>query len=256
MKLITILIIIFAAILYSCSLFKDTTDFDADGVPDIVDVEPVFIEESFELEEVAMSPPPDEMQFEPIMFVDESSELVIVEVPNTTITTNSTTQGHVAYKIPKDMTVRTTYQVIVRISKSTLNIFENLNGEVKTTSIPITETMEVKLIDVSPSDRKMFDIIADNSAVQMVEDNEEITQWSWNITPLRSGKTKLKIVISIIRGGSTKETVYIDEVRVKADVTKSVPHFIGDYWQWLFSTLLLPLFYWLYAKRKKKKAKK
>jgi hypothetical protein len=235
---------------------KDTKDSDSDGVPDIVNSEPT---EPLMVEDVEWPPPtssgPDEMWLEEGKIFNEPTDLVIIKVKNNRITSSSTTQGNVVYKIPKDMTVRTTYQVIVRISKSTLNIYENLNGEVKTSSIPITETMEVKLIDVSPSDRKMFDIIADNSAVQLVENGEEVTQWSWNITPIRSGKSKLKVVVSVIRNGITKETVYVDDVSVKADVSKSVPLFIGNYWQWLFSTLLLPIFYWLYAKRKKKKAK-
>jgi len=236
---------------------KDTSDSYSDGVPDIVNSEPT---EPLMVEDVEWPPPkssgPDEMWLEEGKIINESTDLVIIKVKNNRTTSSTTTQGNVVYKIPKDMTVRTTYQVIVRISKSTLNIYENLNGEVKTSSIPITETMEVKLIDVSPSDRKMFDIIADNSAVQLVENGEEVTQWSWNITPIRSGKSKLKVVVSIIKGGTTKETVYVDDVSVKADVTKTVPLFIGNYWQWLFSTLLLPLFYWLYAKRKKKKAEK
>ena len=255
MKLIIILI--FLSILHSCGLIKETNDSYSDEIPDIVNSEPT---EPLIVEDVEWPPPkssgPDEMLLEEGNILNESTDLVIIKVKNNRTTSSSTIQGSVVYKIPKDMTVRTTYQVIVRISKSTLNIYENLNGEVKISSIPITETMEVKLIDVSPSDRKMFDIIADNSSVQLVENGEELTQWSWNITPIRSGKSKLKIVVSIIKGGTTKETVYIDNVSVKADVTKTVPLFIGNYWQWLLSTLLLPLFYWLYAKRKKKKVEK
>ena len=93
--------------------------------------------------------------------------------------------------------------------------------------------MEVNLIDSSPSDNKMFDIVQNNKGVQLVEDNEEYTQWTWDITPVRSGKTKLKIVISIIRDGVANETVYEDTVVVRADVTKTVPFFISQYWKWI-----------------------
>jgi len=178
--------------------------------------------------------------------------LIITEVENrTTSTTNK--GGHVLYKIPNEMTVRSTYQVIVRISKSTVHIYENLDGEISTTTIPTTQTMGVKLIDSSPSDNKMFDVVENNRGVQLVEDNKEYTQWTWDITPIRSGTSKLKIVISIIKNSVVKETVYEDEVVVRADVTKSVPFFIATYWEWFISSLILPFIIWFYNKRKKKK---
>jgi hypothetical protein len=182
----------------------------------------------------------------------KGEELKIIEVSNNKVSTSTTTGGHVAYKIPNDMTVRSTYQVIVRISKSTAHIFENLNGEVKTSSIPITETMEVKVIDPSPSDSKMFDIILDNAPIQLVENNEHVTQWTFNVTPIRVGKSKLKIVISTITNGHTKEVVYEDEVNVKIDITKTIPFFIATYWQWLLTTLVIPVIIWFFKRKKNK----
>ena len=179
-------------------------------------------------------------------------KLRLLKIDNTKVTETSTNTGHVAYKIPSEMSLRNTYQVIVRISKSTVNIYENLNGEVRTSTIPITQTMEVKLIDPSPSDAKMFDMVADNSGVQIVDNNEEVTQWSWNVTPIKTGTSNLKIVISILRDGKTKETVYEDSVRVKMDMGKEIPYFFGKYWQWLISTLIIPFGVWLYKKRKGK----
>jgi hypothetical protein len=190
------------------------------------------------------------------MIVEEGRELlepevlVITEVSNNRVS-SSTTGGHVAYKIPTEMTVRSTYQVIVRISKSRVHIYENLNGDVKTSTIPITETMEVKVIDPSPSDNKMFEIIPDNQPIQLVEDNEDVTQWTFNVTPVRSGTSKLKVVISIIKNGVMKEVVYEDEVTVKTDVTKTVPFFIATYWQWLLTTLIIPFIVWFVKSRKK-----
>ncbi len=161
--------------------------------------------------------------------------------------------GRVVYKIPTEMKVRTTHQVIVRISKSTVHILEDLEGEVKSTIIPVTETMEVKLVDPSPGDDKMFEIVPDNDGIQLVEDNESITEWTWNVTPKRSGETKLKVVISIIRDGIKKEKVYSDEVIVKSDIKKSSWYFIRTYWEWIMSSLVLPFVIWFYTKRKKKK---
>lgn len=181
----------------------------------------------------------------------EEQPTKIIHVNNSTVSTKSTNMGHVAYKIPTEMKVRNTYQVIVRISKSTATIYENMNGEVKTTTIPITETMEVKLIDPSPDDRKMFDVIADNDATQLVENNESVTQWSWNVTPIRSGQAHLKVMIAVITDGNRKETVYQDTVNVDTNLGKQIPFFFGKYWQWMLSTLIIPFGVWFYNRKKK-----
>ena len=181
----------------------------------------------------------------------EEQPTKIIHVNNSTVSTKSTNMGHVAYKIPTEMKVRNTYQVIVRISKSTATIYENMNGEVKTTTIPITETMEVKLIDPSPDDRKMFDVIADNDATQLVENNESVTQWSWNVTPIRSGQAHLKVMIAVITDGNRKETVYQDVVNVDTNLGKQIPFFFGKYWQWMLSTLIIPFGVWFYNRKKK-----
>jgi hypothetical protein len=176
----------------------------------------------------------------------------IIKVNNSMISSKSTNMGHVAYKIPTEMKVRNTYQVIVRISKSTATIYENMNGEVRTSTIPITETMEVKLIDPSPDDRKMFDVIPDNDATQLVENNESVTQWSWNVTPIRTGQAQLKVMIAVITNGNRKETVYQDIVNVDTNLGKQIPFFFGKYWQWMLSTLVIPFGVWFYNRKKKK----
>ena len=229
---------------------KEITDVEKEGLPDVelMDIEPdriiVSDEAAYEYAEMGYE--------EAYMVESASSPLVIREVENNKTTSSTNNGGHVAYKIPNEMTVRSTYQVVVRISKSTAHIYENLNGVVTTTTVPITQTMEVKLIDSSPSDNKMFDIVENNKGVQLVEDNEAYTQWTWDITPIRAGTSKLKIVISIIKNRIAKETVYEDEVVVKTDVTKTVPFFIATYWQWIMSTLIIPFIIW-FVKRKKKK---
>jgi hypothetical protein len=185
-----------------------------------------------------------------------NSELRIINIPNNKVLNTTTNQGYVAYKIPSEMSIRSTYQVMVRISKSSVNIYENLNGEVRTSTIPITQTMEVKVIDPSPADAKFFDIVPDNEAVQLIENGEDITQWTWNVTPIKTGHSNLKIVISIIKDGNKKEIVYEDNVRVKMDMGKQIPFFFGKYWQWLLSTIILPFIIWFYNKRNKEKEKK
>jgi hypothetical protein len=204
---------------------------------------------------------PDRMVFEPyelegsgdIIFLENRNpNIKIIEVENRIVSKQTMNLGRVVYKIPAEMKVRSTHQVVVRISKSSVHIFEELNGEVKTTVIPITETMEVKLIDPSPKDDKVFEIIPDNEGIQFVEDNESITEWTWNVTPKKSGEAKLKVVISIIRDGVKKEKVYSDDIIIKSDVKKSSWYFIRTYWEWLMSSLVLPFVIWFFVKRKKK----
>ena len=222
--------------------YTNNHESDNDGVPDYIDLHPVIIAESKMVYYEDGMIPMNNLKISP-------ESIRIIEVPNNKVSTSTTSGGHIAYKIPNEMSVRSTYQVIVRISKSTVHIYENLNGDVKTSSIPITETMEVKVIDPSPSDNKMFEIIPDNTPIQLVENNEHVTQWTFNVTPIRSGTSKLKVVISTIINGFTKEVVYEDEVKVKIDITKTIPFFIATYWQWLLTTLVIPVIVWFFKRK-------
>ena len=184
--------------------------------------------------------------------VKKSKQLKIKVVENPKIYRKTNAEGKVVYQIPSEMKVRETYQVFVRIGKSSVNIYENLDGDVRETVIPVTQTMEVNLIDPSPKDNKAFDIIPDNDETQLVDSIDAYTQWSWNVTPLKTGSSSLKIVISIIRDGNKKEVVYQDRVEVKVNPMKQFMFWLKNYWQWLFTVLLIPVFKWVYDKYIKK----
>jgi hypothetical protein len=153
------------------------------------------------------------------------------------------------------MKIRSIYNVFVRISKSksTLSIYDDLSGEVKTSVLPVTETMEAKLIDLSPKDNKCFDIQVKNEGVQLVENGDTYTEWSWGVTPIRLINSKLEIVISIIRDGNKKDIVYNDIVEVEKDIKEQILFFLKKYWQVLMTSIAIPLLVWLYKSKKDKK---
>jgi hypothetical protein len=189
----------------------------------------------------------------------EKPPLKIIEVKNTKVIKNNTnlSEGRIVYKIPNIMKIRSTYKVFVRISKSksTLSIYDSLSGEVKTSILPITETMEAKLIDLSPKDNKCFDIQEQNDGVQLVENGDTYTEWSWGVTPIRLVNSKLEIVISVIRDGNKKDIVYEDTVEVERDIREQILFFLKKYWQFLMTSMIIPFVVWFYKNIKEKKEK-
>jgi hypothetical protein len=185
----------------------------------------------------------------------DPKDLKIVQVRNTRVVNNVNNSGRVVYKIPERMRVRSTSRVILRISssKSTVSIYDSLQGEVRTSEIPVTQTMEVKLVDPGPVDQKYFEIVPDNNAEQLIENGETFTEWSWNVTPIRVGSSRLKIVVSIIRDGNKKDTVYEDSVLIEKDLPVQAEYFWQKYWQWLIGTFILPFLLWLWKRKREKK---
>lgn len=197
------------------------------------------------------------MTSDAMSYYHPNNALRVVEIKNTKVInmTSGMSEGRVVYKIPERMKIRDTYKVLVRIakSKSTVSIYDSLKETVRTSIIPVTSTMEAKLIDPSPTDHKSFEIIPDNQAVQIIDDGETYTEWSWNVTPIRVGNSNLKIVISIIRDGNKKDVVYEDSVEVEKDLPNQISFFFFKYWQWLLSTLIVPFGVWLYKKKRGEK---
>ena len=182
-------------------------------------------------------------------------KLKIIEINNGRIVkqTNGYYDGRIVYKIPDIMKVRSTYKVLVRIAKSraTISLYDSLSGDVRTSKIPVTETMEVKLIDVSPKDRKSFDIVELNNAVQLIENGDTYTEWTWGVTPIRVGNSNLKIVVSVIKNDNRKDIVYEDTVMVEKDILVQILFFLEKYWQILLTSIILPLIVYFYKKRNK-----
>jgi len=194
-------------------------------------------------------------------YYPRSETIKIVEVKNTRVIKNTSnlSEGRIVYKIPEKMKVRSTYRVLVRISKSksTVSIYDSLQGTVITSHIPITETMEVKLMDLSPKDNRAFDIEDNNNgSVQIIENGDTYTEWSWGVTPIRSGKSKLEIVISIIRNGNRKDIVYEDIVEVEMDAVTQILFFLKKYWLELMTSIAIPFIVWVYKNRKEKQKTK
>jgi hypothetical protein len=183
----------------------------------------------------------------------------IIEVPNTKVIKQSSdlSEGRLVYKIPNVMRIRSTYKVFVRISKSraTVSIYDSLSGEVMTSKIPITETMEVKLIDLSVKGKKSFEIVDGNNGIQIIESGDTYTEWSWSVTPIRMGNTKLKIIVSVIRNNNKKDIVYEDTVEIERDIKEQLIFFWEEYWKWIISTFISPFIVWWWKNRKKKKSK-
>jgi hypothetical protein len=238
-------------LLVSCSTPNLTKKYESTPIDSCLIVKLDTISNVFAVEKEQTERNPSETKEFNVKSIIKNPKLKIIEIKNPHLKTK-TNNGHVVYHIPPIMSVRDTYQVSLVISKTTLNIYEDFEGIVKTTTIPITETMEVKLIDPSPMDDKTFSIVPDNEAEQLIEDGNEITKWTWNVTPLKSGGANLKIVVSIIKNGHKKETVYQDNIHVKTNPGKTIPIFIGKYWQWFLSTLIIPFGIWLYNRKKEK----
>lgn len=165
---------------------------------------------------------------------------------------NHIKDGTIYYIVPDTMKCYMTYTVKVRITKALIisSMSNDLNEVIKETQIPTTDKMEVKLVDPTGS----FNIISNNNSIQIIdEDSTTYTEWNWDISPKKSGVNKLKIIVSVLRDGSTKETVYEDSILVKSNAPATINIFLSTYWQWIISTLLLPLFIWWYNNRKKKR---
>lgn len=161
--------------------------------------------------------------------------------------------GTLVYQLPDTMIYKKTYIIKIRINRDTLDkaILKNIEKITKTTSIKTTEKMEVLIVD--PSSEKSFEIVKSNDETQHIE-SDDYTEWVYGVTPIKSGKLKINIVISIIKSDGKKQIVYIDTVYVKSNPVRSVNDFLTENWKWLITTIIIPIVGWYYNKKRKKRA--
>jgi hypothetical protein len=173
--------------------------------------------------------------------------------------------GTMAYTVPEGIQVGKTYPVRLRISK-TKNKIELIEGDRNITiydstvksrvvieSIRVESIMSAQLI----SDSDKFQITPLSTELQNIEETG-YTEWEWRIKPLKGGQTYLKLIVKVRVKEDGQEfykdiTVFDKNVDVKSNIGFSLWSFIQKYWQWIVTTIIIPLVIWWWKNRKTEK---
>lgn len=136
------------------------------------------------------------------------------------------------------------------LDKYTLN--KELEGNIEIDTIPLGSQMKIEIIDLSPSEGQNFEIAVIGEKTQII--GTELTPvWEFKITPLKSGEMSIGIkpTIGILKDASNElETFGLrmikKQISTEASFGYRIRKFVGSYWQWLMTVLIIPI--WLYLR--------
>lgn len=160
------------------------------------------------------------------------------------------TPGSALHNIPTEMYVGQPELIEVRITddlQRTLTSDLTGRGQPQTATISVSTYMTVALT----GNEDAFKIKQQHlNSTQIVMGT---TEWSWIITPLKSGThlLQLQVFAKITLGDEQQEknvSVLKREIHVKTTITHTLQMFITSYWQWIATTLAIPLVGWLWNK--------
>lgn len=135
--------------------------------------------------------------------------------------------GHLLYQVPPKMAVRKTHKCLVRIAHLLNQVLEGLtlDESISLEEIPVSEVMEVEILDPCPSGSRAFDILLLSDGEQVV-DEFMATEWVFNVRPLREGQHELVLKISVLitvgEKERTKNIVLTRPITVAAELTGTV----------------------------------
>jgi outer membrane lipopolysaccharide assembly protein LptE/RlpB len=261
------IIIILILILSSCGLkHKNSDDFKEPLMESIVDIyEPISEDYEIFYDEVVLSSSNVSSSID--IKVNQSNDLKRVinnnSTANVTITDDTdpldTTKGIIAYSVPTKMIVGKKYKIKVRITKSRNEKTVLIIGD---RNIPINDVdvdSKIRIEDIRVDRIMSAELISDGSSLLITQlsstlqniDRNGYTEWSWLVTTLNSGDVYLKLVIKIIIEENVKRDIVVfdKKIYIEPDRIWSFKTWFSKYWQWLLSTIIIPILVWLYKRR-------
>lgn len=189
---------------------------------------------------------------------EKETNLKIIDKSKSNV--SDTNSGWISYSVPENMKVAKSYSIKVRVSKKT-------NGQSKAVLIlgdddPINNPEYPSLATIDDikvsgemsaelrGDSDVFTIKSLSTQIQNIDD-VSYTEWEWVVTPKMSGDSPLKLVIKI-KDFKKDIVVFNKTIKVKTNATVVVESFFDKYWQWLFTTVIIPLFVWYWNRKKRK----
>jgi hypothetical protein len=246
-------------------------DSDADGVPDYYDLEPSYEVNPLHIEEyMMMDPSPTHVNRPPKtgsirpsgnvngVYVGDSDEISNINVQKITPDVVDFRTGSMVYDIPLNMEVGKSHTVKLRISrKDNKNITVGFTNDTTVYKIETSGVMEVLLFDPNPEGvNKQFEIVNLTDNEQALEDDGRYNEWTWGVTPIRSGEGKLKLIINIKKQtefGVKKRsiTVFEKDIEISSNSKYFIRKFFYDNWEWFASTIAIPFVIFGWKRRDK-----
>lgn len=167
--------------------------------------------------------------------------------------------GKLAFDFPREMKVGKRYDVTFSITRSLDNevLFKGLDSsKFEIRDIEVSSGMRVLLYDPEPEGSKNFDISTKDEVLFVSSDRN--TKWLWHVKPLKKGTHTIiiKVFATVYdKRGTEREIsqeVFKEKIQVEATPSFTFTKFFKEHWQWLFGTLLIPIFVYFYRKREKK----
>lgn len=158
--------------------------------------------------------------------------------------------GALTYNKPNAMRVGKMQVIEAVVSrKATASIEHDLrkNGSTVNSSVTVSSFMKAHLY----GDPARVNIVAQqDDSVEETFDPGGRMMWQWYVTPTRSGPTDLNLAIDVgVEVPPSPErhfrTVKSVHIPIASNWSYEFPQFVFGNWQWLLSTLLIPLGVWL-----------
>lgn len=116
-------------------------------------------------------------------------------------------------------------------------------------TISVSRITDVKL--TAPS----FEVDAITPSRQVLKD-KDINTWKWTLRPKSSGKHTIDITVLAVveaEGVRVENTLVTFARQVQIEITPQqlLSQWFAKYWQWLASTIVIPLLLWWYKSRKR-----
>jgi hypothetical protein len=164
--------------------------------------------------------------------------------------------GNIAFNTPESMNLEETATIQLKLS-SAASIDElkraiEVPGPKEGARIRVSDRMEAKL------EGDDFTIKPLTHEIQAIS-RRETTEWMWAVKPTSAGPHKLYLAVSallLVDGQVTPRTIrtFGKEIKVQVHWHQRAAAFINKNWQWLWTTLLVPVVGWIWKNKKRTKS--
>lgn len=171
--------------------------------------------------------------------------------------------GKVLFNHPTEMKMGEAREVQVRISRDVAaDLSSGLTPSGTAAKDQIMEQQQIKVstsMKVQVHGEPYFDVKPLTDEEQLI-DKSGFTEWKFTVIPLQGGKWPLHLTVTAVVHAADREKVknleVLDEqVTVQVSTLEVVESFIGNNWQWLIGTIIVPIGAWLLPKLRKKKSR-